>query len=121
MRVVPRIWSARGAYEVGRHAAQRVEGGYSARNPSQRWTTRFDGRAFTTQPDAGGWTWGLELLRYGFAGSEQEVTSPDSVSADGERMSYAWDAIHPVDKTYRTSLGGGFVGFVGVGGDHEYV
>ncbi len=57
----------RAAYEAGRHAAYSVEGGLEARNPGQGWRTHFDGRGFLTQPDAGGWTWGLELERYGFA------------------------------------------------------
>ena len=43
----------RAAYEVGRHAAYPLECGYQARNLGQRWRTRFDGRGFTTQPDAG--------------------------------------------------------------------
>ncbi len=82
----------RAAYEAGRHAAYPVAGGYQARNPGQAWRTHFDGRGFLTQPDAGGWTWGLELECYGFAGKEREVTSPARVSADGGRVAYAWDA-----------------------------
>ena len=65
-------WSTiRQAYEAGRHAAHPVEGGYRANNPGQRWQTRFDGHGFTTRPDGGGWTWGLELKSYGFAGEER--------------------------------------------------
>jgi len=41
----------------------------------------------------GGWSWGLELEQYGFAGSEQRVTTPERVSAEGGRVSYAWDSI----------------------------
>ena len=49
-----RDWaSIRAAYEANRHAAFAVEGGYQARNPGQQWLTRFDGRGFTVQPDAG--------------------------------------------------------------------
>ena len=81
----------RAAYEAGRHAAYSVAGGFEARNPGQRWRTHFDGRGFLTRPDAGGWTWGLELERYGFAGSEQEVTRPARVSVEGGRVAYAWD------------------------------
>ncbi len=82
----------RAAYEAGRHAAYPVEGGFEARNPGQRWRTHFDGRGFLTQPDAGDWTWGLELERYGFAGREQVVTSPAHVRAEGGRVAYSWDA-----------------------------
>ena len=65
-------WSGiRQAYEAGRHAARPSGGGWQAHTPGQRLRTRFDGRGFTTRPDAGGWTWGLELLRYGFAGRER--------------------------------------------------
>ena len=83
--------SIRAAYDAGRHAAHPVEGGYQARNPGQGWRTHFDGRGFLTQPDVGGWTWGLELESYGFAGNEQEVTSPARVSAEGGRVTYEWD------------------------------
>jgi FG-GAP repeat len=83
--------SIRAAYEAGRHAAFAVDGGYQVRNPGQQWTTRFDGRGFQTQPDAGGWTWGLELERYGFAGAEHEATKPEGVTADGQRVAYTWD------------------------------
>ncbi|MFN0137699.1 MAG: hypothetical protein ACKVS9_16460 [Phycisphaerae bacterium] len=59
-------WSSiRATYEANRHAAFAVDGGYQARNPGQHWRTRFDGRGFETTPDAGGWSWGLELVSYG--------------------------------------------------------
>ena len=55
-------WSSiRAAYEAHRHAVQPVDGGYQARNPGQGWRMRFDGRGFTVSPEAGEWTWGLEL------------------------------------------------------------
>ena len=84
--------SIRATYEARRHVASAVEGGYEARNPGQAWRTHFDGRGFLTEPDAGEWTWGLELERYGFAGREREVTRPTRVSAEGGRVAYAWDA-----------------------------
>ena len=60
-------WSSiRAAYEGGRYAAHRQENGtLVARNPGQQWRTEFDGKGFTSTPDAGGWTWGLELTSYG--------------------------------------------------------
>jgi hypothetical protein len=83
--------SIRAAYEAGRHRALAVDGGHCARNPGQQWTTLFDGRGFTTTPDAGGWTWGLELARYGWGEELREVEGPEAVSADGGRVTYAWD------------------------------
>ena len=80
------------AHEAGRYAATMTTSGFQARNPGQRWVTHFDGRGFRTEPDAGGWSWGLELVSYGFAGSEQVVTEATSVSAEGQRVAYEWDA-----------------------------
>ena len=86
-------WSSiRAAYEAGRHRAFAVDGGHRARNPGQQWTTRFDGRGFTTTPDAGGWSWGLELVSYGFAGRTSATwPSRRRVSAEGRRVAYDWD------------------------------
>ena len=81
----------RAAHGASHHAVLVVEGGHQARNPGQQWRTFFDGRGFRTDPDGGGWTWGLELVSYGFAGSEQAVTSPARVSAEGGRVAYHWD------------------------------
>ena len=81
----------RGAYEAGRHAVRPVGSEHRAENPGQRWLTRFDGRGFSVQPDAGGWNWGLELVRYGFPGEEREVEGPAGVRAAGQRAVYAWD------------------------------
>ncbi len=90
--LAPGSWTGiREAYEAGRHAAYPTEAGYQARNPGQRWRTAFDGRGFLVEPDAGGWSWGLELGRYGFAGDEHTVTEPKSVLAEGHRVVYAWD------------------------------
>src|SRR5688572_3988994 len=83
--------SIRTAYEAGRHRAFAVDGGHRARNPGQQWTTCFDGRGFTTTPDGGGWSWGLELVRYGWGTDQREVALPESVSAEGGRVAYTWD------------------------------
>jgi hypothetical protein len=86
-------WSSiRQQVEQQRHAVVAVEGGHQARNPGQQWQTRFDGRGFLTQPDAGGWQWGLELQSYGFAGHECAVANQPRVSAAGQRVTYDWDA-----------------------------
>ena len=85
-------WSSiRAAYDAGRHAAYPVEEGYRARNPGQQWHTFFDGRGFTVTPDAGSWTWGMELASYGFAGEERKVSTADCVQAEGQRVTYDWD------------------------------
>lgn len=86
-----RDWtSIRAAHDAEQHAVHEVEGGYQARNPGQQWTTRYDQRGFTVKPDAGDWTWGLELVRYGFADMEQEVTRPECTRAQGRRVAYTW-------------------------------
>ena len=92
--LAPSDWtSIRAAYEAQRHAAFAVEGGYQARNPGQQWQTKFDARGFSTQPDAGGWQWGLELRSYGFAGqkAEQIEGQAQAVKVEGQRVTYTWD------------------------------
>ena len=83
--------SIRAAYQAHRHQAVPVEGGYRARNPEQQWRTEFDGRGFMTQPDAGGWQWGLELKSYGFPGKKREVRSEAPMNASGNRVTYIRD------------------------------
>jgi len=98
-------WSGiRAAYEAGRHQVRAVDGGFQAWNPAQRWHTRFDGRGFTVTPDAGGWSWGLELQSYGFLGQEQTVTHPAYMKAEGGRVDYAWDA--NLTEWYRNDIRG---------------
>jgi len=92
--LAPSDWtSIRAAYEAQRHAAFAAEGGYQARNPGQQWRTKFDARGFSTQPDAGGWQWGLELRSYGFAGqrAEQIEGRARAVKVEGQRVTYTWD------------------------------
>ncbi|MGQ0553772.1 MAG: FG-GAP repeat protein [Planctomycetota bacterium] len=88
--------SLRAAVEASRHAAQPAaferDGGFTARNPGQQWNLHFDGRAFVVEPDAGDWTWGLELLSYGRAGAEQAVATPARIASQGSRVSYEWDS-----------------------------
>jgi hypothetical protein len=90
--VSPADWkSIREVYEANRHAAFAVEGGHEARNPGQQWKTRFDGCGFTTQPDQGGWQWGLELRAYGFGDRKQIKQGSPEVKAEGQRVTYVWD------------------------------
>ncbi len=84
--------SIRAAYEAGRHAFQPIEGGWQARNPGQQWTTKFDRRGFLAQPRDGDWQWGLELKAYGFPGIERTISGVPAVKAEGQRLSYLWDA-----------------------------
>jgi hypothetical protein len=97
-------WSGiRAAYEANRHAAFAVDGGYQARNPGQRWVTRFNGRGFVTTPDSGAWSWGLELVSYDVApansrcngvalanSSRCQPTAP-IINQCGQRIEYDWD------------------------------
>ncbi|MFT7485533.1 MAG: hypothetical protein ACI9F9_001383 [Candidatus Paceibacteria bacterium] len=85
-------WSSiRAAYEANRHAAFEVEDGYQARNPGQAWITRFDGRGFLTVPDVGDWTWGLDLVSYGWGDDARVVSTPQGISTKRGRVAYAWD------------------------------
>ena len=87
-------WSSiRAAYEAGRHQVFAVEDGHQARNPGQKWTTVFDGRGFCTKPDAGGWSFGLDLMNYGWGDASFSFTGdqPQTVTATGDRLEYAWD------------------------------
>ena len=86
-------WSSiRAAYEAGRHAFMPIEGGWQARNPGQQWTTRFDGRGFLATLRDGDWTWGLELKSYGRGTQLTQVSGKPAVKAEGQRLSYQWDA-----------------------------
>ena len=82
--------SLREAYDAARHAARADGDGYRARNPGQRFETRFDGRGFTVHPREADWTWGLMLRRYGFAGAERTIDAAARVDADGARVTYRW-------------------------------
>ena len=87
--------SIRAAYEAGRHAFQPVagqDGVWQARNPGQQWLTRFDGRGFLAEPKGGGWRWGLALKSYGFPSAERVINGAPAVKAEGQRLTYGWDA-----------------------------
>jgi len=78
-------------YEANRHAAFACDGGFLARNPGQRWVTVFDGNGFITTPDAGKWSWGLELRSYGVDGATRVVGDASCMEAFGRRVAYQWD------------------------------
>ncbi len=75
------------------YAAVAADGGFRAANPAQRWSSRFDERGFTTTPDDGGWSWGLELVGYGREGEEPATVGPAPVRADGARLVSARDEV----------------------------
>lgn len=80
--------SIRAVYDANRHATFAVDGGYQARNPSQQWTTHFDGRGFEAKPDGGGWSWGLDLVSWGYPGEDLVVDRVATMRADGQRVTY---------------------------------
>lgn len=86
-------WSGiRAAYEANRRAAFAVDGGLQTRNPGQAWNTHFDGRGFLTTPDAGGWSWGLQLVSFGRADAECTISGAASAFCNlGQRIEYEWD------------------------------
>ncbi len=83
--------SVRTAYDAARHATHTTESGFAARNPGQSWNLEFDKRGFRVEPDASEWSWGLELVSYGFAGSERFVGDTACASSEGGRVAYRWD------------------------------
>ncbi|RFC45515.1 MAG: FG-GAP repeat-containing protein [Verrucomicrobia bacterium] len=73
---------------AARHAfVSRESGELVARNLSQRWCASFDESGFVATPDDGNWTWGLELRRFGFAGSEVAANAVRGRAGEG-RLSY---------------------------------
>ena len=80
----------RGEYERHRRSAVADGEGHRARNPQQQWLARFDGRGFVLQPDHGDWRWGLELTEYGVAEAGRAVNGKARVTAERERVRYAW-------------------------------
>jgi trimeric autotransporter adhesin len=93
--LAPSDWSSiRAAYEAGRHAVHADDaapGHFVARNPAQQWLTRFDGRGFSTTPNAGDWSWGLELVSYGRGDAQQAINGTACVQTSGGRVEYAWN------------------------------
>lgn len=90
------------AYQAHRYAAFAVEGDYMARNPGQQWRTRFDGRGFETIPDAGGWSWGLDLIRHGCGNTQCIVGHPRCISASGHKVDWIRNARRPFPRLAST-------------------
>jgi len=86
-------WSGiRAAYETERHKFVAVGAGWRARNPSQQWVSHFDERGFTTHPDDGSWTWGLELTGYGWGEAQPIGSAAHRPEAEEGRLVRHWDA-----------------------------
>ncbi len=83
--------SLRAAYEAERHAFFTTEQGYEARSHGNAWRARFEGQGFTLEPDAGDWSFGLKLVRYGFESELVAVDQAAVVRSDGQRLTYDWD------------------------------
>jgi len=82
----------RAAHEDWRHRFEKTEdGGHTASNPGQAWTTRFDGRGFLVEPSGESWRWGLELRTYGVGESRVTLAEKAPVAVSGETLSYRWD------------------------------
>lgn len=88
----PEWQGIRSAHESWRHGFAAVEGGHTARTPGQQWRSHFDARGFLTQPDGGGWSWGMELRGYGFAGHEVRAGGEPRVEVAGQQLTRTWDA-----------------------------
>lgn len=77
----------RDLYEQELHAVRMGKDGIVvARNPRQRWTSRFDGKGFECVPDHGEWSWGLELRPMT---AERFPASPEVV-LEKNRIEYRW-------------------------------
>ena len=81
------------AYQAARYAATPVDGGHVARNPAQGWQAHFDRRGGSILPDAGGWSWGLELESFGFALEREAVSVPRRTASQGARIAYHWSEV----------------------------
>ena len=81
------------AHSAWEHSFQPVKGGaWQAQNKAQQWSTQFDGRGFMAKPKAADWQWGLELRSYGFGKKQTAVGGQPAVKAEGQRLSYQWNA-----------------------------
>ncbi len=79
------------AYRLGQHAVFAMPDKLAAHNPRQGWKLGFDRRGFLVEPDTGGWSWGLQLVSYGFEENEHYVGEEACASSDGGRVAYQWD------------------------------
>src|SRR5687767_8740448 len=57
----------------------------TARDPDLAWSADYDGAGFVVRSDAGDWSFGLALERWGFPGNERDV-DPVATCVDGARV-----------------------------------
>ena len=81
----------RQAYLASRHEIREASLGHEAFNPTQRWTTVFDGHGFELSPTNGDWSWGLNLTSYGWGADQSLTGKPRTISPEGGRIVYEWD------------------------------
>lgn len=83
------------ALDEARHTARPVDGAADhlvGRNLAQGWSLSFDARGLTVVPDAGAFTWGLELESFGVDGSTTVLSHGLDLAADGRRVERRWSA-----------------------------
>ncbi|MFT7663467.1 MAG: hypothetical protein ACI87A_001692, partial [Planctomycetota bacterium] len=86
-------WSSiRDAASASRYLVYEHESGFEAHNPGQAWRATFDRRGFLVEPYADDWSWGLELIRFGFAGEASEIRNAAIANAEGGRVFYKWSS-----------------------------
>lgn len=76
-------------YERHRHGMfPDGNGGFQSRSHYHGWLVRFDGKGFEVDPDTESWTWGLELVSWGRAGTEISVSGKAEIHKDVNRLEY---------------------------------
>jgi len=79
----------RAEYERHRHSMfPDGQGGVQSRSHYHGWLARFDGKGFTVKPDSEGWSWGLELGRWGRQGGEVIAGGAVRSHKEGNRLEY---------------------------------
>lgn len=73
-----------------KHVVRENQGGFVAHNPRQDWTIEFDSVGMSVTPESDNWTWGLELVAFGFSDQLTKLSKTCVVHAHGGRISYDW-------------------------------
>ncbi len=84
--------SIRAAYEAGRHAFQPDRRRLAGAQSGAAVDHEVRRARLLAEPRDGGWQWGLELKSYGFPGAERAIGGAPAVKAEGQRLTYDWDA-----------------------------
>lgn len=84
-------WSAiQSVHDANQHLVHKSATGYQAYSPEQDWLSSFDGKGVVVQPDDADWSWGLQLVSFGFEGDEVAVEGQAKASSEGHRIVYDW-------------------------------